>query len=285
VFRRLGRFDEAYSLIVRDLALNRGTSSRLGKAVGKRHLGSVLFALGRYDEARTHFARSLALSRLVGYRRGESAALVDMGEACLALGEPETASRHFHAAMRLCVETGARYMQGRALNGLAARSAAGTDPAKAFRRAKRAVRLRRAIGDRAGLAESLLLVGRLRTMAGAVKAARAAFAEAGDLARELDLPGERVLAAAHLAALPGGDVTTACMEFFERERRLEIGDRMEARLLLYHATGDVAHVREARKLLDHVVRHAPPERRDALIAEVPLHRGVATAAAGPGVAS
>jgi len=285
VFRRLGRYDEAYSLIVRDLALNRGASSRLGKAIGKRHLGSVLFALGRYEEARTHFARSLALSRLVGYRRGESAALVDMGEASLVLGEPEEASRHFHAAMRLSIETGARYMQGRALHGLAARSAAGTDPGKAFRRAKRAVRLRRAIGDRAGLAESLLLVGRLRTMAGAVKAARAAFVEAGELARDLDLPGERALAAAHLAALPGGEVTTACMEFLERERRLEIGDRMEARLLLFLASGDVSHIREARKLLDHVVGHASPERRDAVIADVPLHRSVATAAAGPGVGS
>jgi serine/threonine protein kinase/tetratricopeptide (TPR) repeat protein len=285
VLRRLGRYEEAYSLIVRGLALNRGTASRLGKAVGKRHLGSVLFALGRYEEARTHFARSLALSRLVGYRRGESAALVDMGEACLVLGDPETASRHFHAAMRLCVETGARYVQGRALHGLAARSAAGTNPGKAFRRAKRVLRLRRQIGDRAGLAESLLLVGRLRTMAGAVKAARAAFAEALDIARELDLPGERVLAAAHLAALPGGDVAAACAEFAERERRLEIGDRMEARLALYHASGDVAHVLEARKLLDHVVRHASPERRDAVIADVPLHRSVATAAAGPGVRS
>jgi hypothetical protein len=44
-------------------------------------------------------------------------------------------------------------------------------------------------------------------------------------------------------------------------------------------------VQEARKLLDHVVRHASPERRDAVIADVPLHRGVATAAAGPGVRS
>jgi len=283
VYRRLGRFEEAYTAIVRDLALNRAATSRIGKAIGKRNLGSVLFALGRYDEARTHFARSLALSRLVGYRRGEATALVDLGEASLVLGEPETASRHFHAAMRLCIETGARYVQGRALHGLAARSATSTDPAKAFRRGKRAVRLRRAIGDRAGLAESLLLMGRLRTMAGAVTAARDAFEEAGALARELDLAGERVLSAAFLAGLPGGDVAAARAEFDEKKRRLEIGDRMEAHFLLYHATGDVEQIVEAKKLLDHVLRHTAPERRDTLIAEVSLHRAVASAAAAPGV--
>jgi tetratricopeptide (TPR) repeat protein len=241
----------------------------------------VLYALGRYEEARTHFARSLALSRLVGYRRGEATALADMGEACLVLGEPEAASRHFHAAMRLCVETGARYIQGRALHGLAARSAVSTEPAKAFRRAKRAVRLRRAIGDRAGLAESLLLVGRLRTMAGAVKAARAAFEEAAQIARELDLSSARVLGAAHLATLPGGDAAAALAEFAARERRLEIGDRMEARFCLWHATRDASHLAEARSLLDHVVRHVAAERRDVVIAEVPLHRNVAAAASAP----
>jgi tetratricopeptide (TPR) repeat protein len=279
VYRRLGRYEEAYALIVRDLKLNRGPRSRLGKAIGKRNLGSVLYALGRYEEARTHFARSLSLARLVGYRRGEAAALVDMGEACLVLGEPEEASRHFHAAMRLCIETGARYVQGRALHGLAERSAAGTEPAKAFRRAKRAVQLRRAIDDRAGLAKSLLLVGRLRTMAGAVKAAREAFEEARTLAGDLDLPVERVLAACHLASLPGGDVDAGRTELAERERRLEIGDRMEARILLFRASGDAAHLVEAKRLLDHVVLHASPERRDAVVAEVPLHRSVAASAA------
>ena len=52
---------------------------------------------------------------------------------------------------------------------------------------------------------------------------------------------------------------------------------MNARFLLWQATRDRAHLVEAKRLLDFLVEHAPPECRESMLANVRLHREIAAA--------
>ena len=73
------------------------------------------------------------------------------------------------------------------------------------------------------------------------------------------------------------------LETFDRHRdRLGHVARMEALFLLWRATGERPHLEEARRLLDHLVDHAPEECREAMLANVPLHREIAAAREAPG---
>ena len=60
-------------------------------------------------------------------------------------------------------------------------------------------------------------------------------------------------------------------------------EAMEARFLLWQATRDPAHLAEAKRLLDFLVEHAPPECRESMLANVRLHREIAAAAREQGL--
>ncbi len=67
------------------------------------------------------------------------------------------------------------------------------------------------------------------------------------------------------------------------ERDAGLGDRpwhvarMESRWWLWKGSGDGAHLAEAKRLLDHLVAHAPEECRGPMLERVPLHRDIAAA--------
>ena len=49
---------------------------------------------------------------------------------------------------------------------------------------------------------------------------------------------------------------------------------LDTRLVLWKATHDTAHLTEARRLLDHLVEHAPEEYRESMLKNVRLHREI-----------
>ena len=53
---------------------------------------------------------------------------------------------------------------------------------------------------------------------------------------------------------------------------------MEGRFLLWKATGDSAHLTEARSLLQFALDHTDPAHRDTMTKSVPLHRDILLAA-------
>jgi hypothetical protein len=59
--------------------------------------------------------------------------------------------------------------------------------------------------------------------------------------------------------------------------RLHPGAQVEARFLLWKATGDRSHLEAAHELLVHRRDHAPPEHRETMIVNVPLHRDIQAA--------
>ncbi len=56
-----------------------------------------------------------------------------------------------------------------------------------------------------------------------------------------------------------------------------MADAMEARFLLFRATGDPAHLAEANRKLVFLRDHAGEEYQTSILENVPLHRDIAAA--------
>jgi tetratricopeptide (TPR) repeat protein len=156
------------------------------------------------------------------------------------------------------------------------------DDAVALRFADEAIEQRRSTGQRAHEAESLVLRGASLARLGRHEDARAAWTEALAAARETSSPPVLVLASAGLAAAPGGDAGPALAALAADESALEWLPAMEARFVLWRATGDAAHLAEARRRLAFLVENAPEDCRGSMVGGVRLHREIAEASESPG---
>ena len=116
--------------------------------------------------------------------------------------------------------------------------------------------------------------GSVHLIAGRPDDARPLLDESLTLAREIGSPGWTVLGTCRHARLPGGDAEPALEAFAAYEERLEVDMRVRARFLLWRLTGDDAHLSAAREDLDFLQAHAPADRRDSMLAHVPLNRAV-----------
>ncbi|MHC4940943.1 MAG: serine/threonine-protein kinase [Planctomycetota bacterium] len=315
VLHAVGRHADARAHFEQDLSISREAGNRLGEAGASGNLGNVFFALGRFEEARTHFEQSLAISRAIGNRHGEAIttgglgslcqmlgryadalsycerylaiareigqksseviALVNLGPLWWRLGQLERARDALERCLELCSQIGTRYPQGYALRALADVAEAEGDGAAALEHANAALALRRDLGHGDGVADSLIQVGELRMQVGEPDAARPVFREARDLLREQGRVGEVAHVEALLACLPDGDADAACAAF---EAAGESGDSLQVRFALWKATGDRTHLEEANRRLGAQVAQAPEEYRESMIARVPLHRAIASAA-------
>ena len=132
----------------------------------------------------------------------------------------------------------------------------------------------RGIESPRGIATALVSIGRLRAANGCAGEAHTCLEEALALGYQLDASDTVVLAQCHLASLADRDATDALSALGKREERLEHAARMESRFLLWRATHDPAHLTEAKRLLDHLVDHAPEEYREAMLTNVRLNREV-----------
>jgi tetratricopeptide (TPR) repeat protein len=240
----------------------------------------VFGSLGRLGEAREHHERYLALSREVGNRRHEAHAAESLGVVAAALGDSALARAQHEQFLAISREVGNRGGEGAALRCLASVSAEDGDAAAAERLYAEALALQRQIGHPVDEAETLVAAGAHLARQGRDAEARAHLDAALALALELSLPHIELLATAQLAVLSVGDVAAALAALTAHEGRCELQEVMEARSLLWRATLDPVHIAEARRLLDLLVEHAPPECRESMIANVRLHREIAAAVVG-----
>ncbi len=283
VFLSLGHYAEAREHFERGLALAREIGDRGGEANATGNLGLVFLSLGHYAEAREHHERHLALAREIGDREGEAVATGNLGNLFQSLGRYDVAREHHERFLALAREIGYRRAEGYALHFLAEAAAEEGDADAEGQRLAEALHLRRAIGARDGEAETLHARGALSARLGRTEEARTALDEALTIARELSLPGVELLATAGLATLPGGDVAAGLAALAADESRVAMREAMEARFLLWQATRDRAHLVEAKRRLDFLVEHAPPECRESMLTNVRLHREIVAAAREHGV--
>jgi tetratricopeptide (TPR) repeat protein len=139
--------------------------------------------------------------------------------------------------------------------------------------------VRRAIGSKDGIADSLLALGELRTSTGDLDGARAALDESIALARQVGRPVQVLLGLVLRAAIPGSDPAEALAAL----EATPSGDSALVRWLLWRATGDRVHLVAARRFLDELVANAPPEDRASMVANVSMYREIAEAARAHGV--
>ena len=150
------------------------------------------------------------------------------------------------------------------------------DDERAEERYEAALSVFRAVPHPSGTAIALLGLGDLYREQGRNLRAQRLITEAGALGRELLEPTIIVLSLGLLAAYQGGEVAAAEQALSEYEARLGVASRMRARFLLHLATGSREHLEAAHRMLLHLRDHSPPERREALLRQVSLHRAIRT---------
>ena len=117
-------------------------------------------------------------------------------------------------------------------------------------------------------------------MAGSVAAPRGASPL---LADKIGVRGVATLSRCELALLPGGTAADALRAFAETESKLEAEERMSARSLLWRATGDRAHLAEAKRLLDESLAKVPAEHHATTLANVRVNREITAAVEAAGL--
>lgn len=319
----LGRYGEARDAYERALARARETSNVQGEATAMGNMGVLLHDEGRYEEAREHHARHLSLAIALADRRGEARAMSNLGRVEWAAGRYAQALRSYDRHLALVRAIGDRRGEGQAIGGRAcclrmlgnsteARDALTTvetlaramgnadtedwatqerammwndegDFSEAERLLAGVVERRRARGALVDLSNGLLALGGARLERGAVENAGEPLREAARLAAEIGSVGVATLAAAWLALTPEGDASDAARRVEEQSSRMQVCDAMEARWVLYRATGRVAHLAEAKRILDQVLSTTPEDRRGPLLEAVRLHREVARLSAAEGL--
>jgi tetratricopeptide (TPR) repeat protein len=212
---------------------------RSGEAVSLFNLACVHRALGRTDKA---LATSEAQARLTEGgedRKNRAAAELSRGQALLLSGRFEEARGALRGAL------------------------------DAYRELDRP----------RDVALAQLLLGRAAMALGTPAEARRGLTAAAGAGADLDLANVRVLANLLLQVLEEGaepevvDVSDA--DF----RRLERDEQLEVRYLQYRLTGAPGRLKDAKRILEELVAHAPPADRASMLASVPVYRDVTAAPA------
>jgi serine/threonine protein kinase/tetratricopeptide (TPR) repeat protein len=273
----LGSPAEAHERVERGLVLTREIGARRGEAFLGGTLGYVLLRLGLLHEALESFERSLSISREIGSHDFEAMGLCNLGDVYLSLGCVKEARERLDRCHELAREIGHRQTEAGSLAMLAEVASESGDAPLAERLLTSSIELRRAVGLRSDEAESLLARGVLYARMGREEQARADLADASATARALGLPNVALPATAHLARLPDGDATAALADLAACGERVGLRTRMQVGFVLWQATHDRALLVEAKRLLDFLVDHAPPEFRESMTTNVRLHREILAA--------
>lgn len=278
----LGRIEESIANYDRSLALcaSLGPSFRRLEGVYRGNHALALVEIGHLARALDEQRRTLDLQRSLGVRRGEAVALVNLGPLEHKLGDTERARDFLQAALALAVESTFPYAEGYALCDLGRVEADAGRFDEAERLFAEARALRERIGHAGGLAEVAVASGRARAAAGDSAGAVRLFRDGLARARLLKIPNATVAAASELAAASGDAAALVEAEaaLAEHQETLGVYERMSAGFVLWRAAGDPAHLAEAKRRLDFLVEHSPPDRRRAMLANVRLHREIAEAA-------
>jgi predicted ATPase len=282
-FQSQGRLAEAKEHFERSLAINRETGNRQSEAAATGNMGSVLQSQGRLAEAKEHYERFLAMSREIGNREGEADATGNLGSVFQSLGRLAEAKEHDERYLAISREIGNRNGEEIAQHNLGGVLREEGDAAGSEERYLLCLGICKEIGDRRVAAATHLWLGSLRASRSSVESAQASLTAARDLAQAAGLPGVETLARCELSLLPGGDPSDALSAFTAHEERLSAEDRLDARHLLWRATGDRTHLVAAKRLLDDAVANVDAETRASMLANRRVNREIAAAAKEQGL--
>ncbi len=279
VYLAQGRHEEAGQAHREFVEFARETGDYRNEALHTGYLADVLWAEGRCEQALDLYEKALSIARSIGDRRGEGIGYLRFGQHYPRLGRRESGLKNLEEARAVFRETACPVGEAAALHGIGAVAEADGRLDEAERCYEESLLSCREIGNRTGVAESLLDLGRLHGRMDRPGAAMRELVEAQTIGRELDWPHSTVLAVGYLALIERGDVRYAGEMLDAQEGRLSCQDRMEAHYVLHRAAGGDRHLLSAKSALDQLVANAPSDCREEMRSEVPLHREI-TAATG-----
>jgi tetratricopeptide (TPR) repeat protein len=269
-----GEFEDARAHYERYRDLSREIGYREGEALAAGNLGNVFVSLGRLATARVHYEEVLSLAAAIGDRHKLALFEESLGQVDLVLGRPERAKDHIERALAVAREVGMPREVASALLGLADMAAETGEPGHARELAREARALYRELGEMECEAGVRLTLARLARDAGNEAEAISQLDAAVECSRAANDESHEVLCVAARAGLAGGDVDQAVRLFEERRAKMSMPIRMRAAFLLFQATGDPAHLSDARALLATMRQHAPPEDRATMCEHCRLHREI-----------
>jgi tetratricopeptide (TPR) repeat protein len=252
-----------------ELSLRAGDREGIGIATG--NLGNWLANAGFLADGIENFVRCVETFSEIGARRPLAVGLVNTGQAWFFLGDMARAREYCERTLALAREI--EFPQAVAFARLTLGRVCGAegDRDKADNLMRDAQERYRAIQAPAHVADALLEAAELL---GWSEETRPLLEEALAIGEKHLYTAPRALARAGLALLPGGDAEAAVAEFDAYRTTLRLRMKLHVLFLLWKATGERSYLDESRRLLDHLRAHAPEDRREPMIANVPLHRAV-----------
>jgi tetratricopeptide (TPR) repeat protein len=252
-------------------------------------------ALGRYAESRIDGERMLLLESGLSRRLQDAAALLSLGVLAGLLGMTGDARGCLLGAVNACREAGDARFEASLRHALGENALQAGDVEQARADFTQALELRRRIGYRPGVCESLLALGQLAVIGGDVDAARPLLEEATELAPELQMPAIAALARATSALLHAreGRKDRARAEL-ERAREalasagpLSVSSRAEGlyfAALAARALGDEeawrSHMLAAWRTIREVAERMAPDERRAFLTSGSPNREITAAVGG-----
>ena len=271
----------------------------------------LLDRVGRTEDGWEHAKRALARSQEIGDRQCEQTILNNIGLKLSQQAKFASARDHFNPALTLCRELGLQIAEGLVLANLGLIAFHLGDISQASDLLATSMDKKHATGSRHYMVATLRLLGNLAVERGEIREAREKLEEAIALAREvrdpdgevqamvelaevfiwnddpesakpflddaLELGGEpEILALIRilLARLPGGDVAAA-VEALEHLDRQQYFPKLH--FLLWEVSRDATHLEEAKRILDELIAHAPPDDRERARRNVRINREILTA--------
>jgi tetratricopeptide (TPR) repeat protein len=239
-------------------------------------LGETLLAAGLYAEALKACERSVDLLRGSGDRASETGALGNLGALHVALGRRGSARGILEEGLSLARKHGVP-SEADLLATLADLAADEDRPAASKALAEQVLALGQSPTSCRPHVRALLLLGRRRAAEGDARGAREAIAEARAEAEGSGLEDLAVAALGEAVVLDPGSHAALRARLAASEDRLGLAARLRVRFRLYGASGNREDLRAAAGLLDALVRNAPAQDRESMVANVWLHRELAEA--------
>ncbi len=202
VRRMTGDFPRAAQDLEEALGIYRDIGHRLGQAYALLCLGSMRRAAGDYPAAAQDLKEALGIYRDIGHRLGQANTLTSLGGMRRMTGNYPRAAQDLGEALGIYRDIGERGGEAEALNEAATLHRVCGDLRQAGSCHQKALDLARQIGDPwdeahalAGLGRCALAVGHTAQAEDKLRQALAIFqrigaADAADVSRELDAPGE-----------------------------------------------------------------------------------------------
>jgi tetratricopeptide (TPR) repeat protein/predicted Ser/Thr protein kinase len=273
-YYNLGPPEPALELSEQVLEIQRKLKNDGAAARASGHVALFAHLAGQYSKAETYYKLQLENALEVGSRLIEGVSLGNHGRLLAYLGDLERARKNLEASLTLNLELGDRRSEGYSFHRLGEVEEFAGNESRAEELYRSALDLRRKTGYERGITETLACFGRLCWHQRRLDDARSMLEEAVEIARSIDRPDPLILATAYLSMLPGGDPQLAVDAFEKHGSRAVHHDKMEARYVLWKATGDEEHLRAAHELLMFGHENAPDEYKQSILQNVPLHAAI-----------